>query len=361
MKQARSAVLALVMAATTMTMASHGLAQSEGPSQAPAASEAMTDKARELYNEGRALYGQRSWDKAHASFWAAWSLKKHWQIAGMLGHCEVRMERYRDAAEHLAFSIRTGAGSASPEEMKKLQESLDEAKRKVGTIKVQVDTDDAEVRVNGRLVGAAPLLDPLFVEPGEHVLQARTNERSSTQVKVEIGAGGAKEIVLRVDREADAEAPDAGVAAPVAPVAPVDGGVAAEADAGVAEGSSTYPILFVSSTTLFAAGTVLGGVFWSKASGDADDVNELRDSLPADGCTNPTNADKCSRLTESRDSYDSNLSRRNIAFVVGGVGLVAAGVTGYLWMNEENAGGTTVALLPFSDGSTTGISATGSF
>ncbi len=51
MKQARSAVLALVMAAATMTVASHGLAQNEGPSQAPAASEAMTDKARELYNE----------------------------------------------------------------------------------------------------------------------------------------------------------------------------------------------------------------------------------------------------------------------------------------------------------------------
>ncbi len=342
-----------VWVAMLLTTGSFSFAQGLGPMQAPAESEAMTDRARDLYMEGRTLYGQRAWDKAHAAFLAAWSLKKHWQIAGMLGHCEVQLGRHRDAAEHLAFAVRTGAPSANPSELKELQDQLAEVKRKVGVVSVQVEGQQAEVLVDGRVVGTAPLLDPLFVEPGEYVLKARTTDRTSSDVKVSVAAGSVKEIMLRLDRGVEAE-PN-----PVPATAPNASPKGEEEER--TKGNVLYPVLFASTGALFVGGAVLGGVFWSKASGNADEVSELRDSLPSDGCANAAHASDCARLAEAQDDYDSNRSRRNIALVVGGVGLVGAGVTGYLWMQESKSEPRALTVLPFSDGATAGVLATGSF
>jgi hypothetical protein len=341
-----------MLVAMLLTTGSVSFAQGLGPMQAPAESEAMTDKARDLYMEGRTLYGQRAWDKAHAAFLAAWSLKKHWQIAGMLGHCEVQLGRHRDAAEHLAFAVRTGSPSANPSELEVLQDQLAEVKRKVGVVSVQVEGQQAEVLVDGRVVGTSPLLDPLFVDPGEYVLKARTTNRTSSEVKVTVGAGSVKEVKLRLDR---------GVEAEPGPATPAEPSAGPKPEGERAEGNVLYPVLFASSGALFVGGAVLGGVFWSKASGNADDVNELRDSLPSDGCANPAHASDCARLAEAQDDYDSNRSRRNIALLVGGVGLVGAGVTGYLWMQESKPEPRALTVLPFSDGATAGVVAAGSF
>ncbi len=348
MKRVRHAMLVAML----LTTGSFSFAQGLGPMQAPAESEAMTDKARDLYMEGRTLYGQRAWDKAHAAFLAAWSLKKHWQIAGMLGHCEVQLGRHRDAAEHLAFAVRTGSPSANPSELKVLQDQLAEVKRKVGVVSVQVEGQQAEVLMDGRVVGTSPLHDPLFVDPGEYVLKARTADRTSSEVKVTVGAGSVKEIMLRLDR---------GVEAEPSPATPAGSSAGPKGEGERAEGNVLYPVLFASSGALFVGGAVLGGVFWSKASGNADDVNGLRDSLPSDGCANPAHASDCARLAEARDDYDSNRTRRNIALVVGGVGLVGAGVTGYLWMQESKPEPRALTVLPFSDGATAGVVAAGSF
>jgi hypothetical protein len=341
-----------MLVAVLLTTGSFSFAQGLGPMQAPAESEAMTDKARDRYMEGRTLYGQRAWDKAHAAFLAAWSLKKHWQIAGMLGHCEVQLGRHRDAAEHLAFAVRTGSPSANPSELKVLQDQLAEVKRKVGVVSVQVEGQQAEVLMDGRVVGTSPLHDPLFVDPGEYLLKARTTDRTSSEVKVTVGAGSVKEIMLRLDR---------GVEAEPSPATPAASSAGPKGEGERAEGSVLYPVLFASSGALFVGGAVLGGVFWSKASGNADDVDELRDSLPSDGCANPAQASDCARLAEARDDYDSNRTRRNIALVVGGVGLVGAGVTGYLWMQESKPEPRALTVLPFSDGATAGVVAAGSF
>lgn len=347
MNRARHAVLVAMLLAAG---ASSSPVLGEGPSQTPAESEAMTDKARDLYEEGRGLYGERAWDKAHAAFLAAWSLKKHWQIAGMLGHCDVQLGRYRDAAEHLSFAIRTGATNASPGELQALQELLSEAKRKVASVQVQVDAEAAEVLVNGRLVGTSPLFDPLFLDPGEHVFKARSGDRVSSEVSMTVGAGSAKEIMLRVDQVS--QGPSAAPSVPEQHEAP--------ATPSGDKGGGVYPILFASASALFVGGTVLGGVFWSKASGSADEVNDLRNSLPAEGCSGPVPSSDCARLSDAKDDHDANLQRRNISFAVGGVGLVAAGITGYLWMNEKPSGHA-LTVLPFHHEAATGIAASGTF
>lgn len=353
MKRARSAVLAAIMAAATVTTASHAWGQGEVPSQAPAESEAMTDKARELYNEGRSLFSKRDWEKAHASFLAAWSLKKHWQIAGMLGLCEVRMQRYRDAAEHLSFAVRTGAGSMSQQETQKLREALDQAKQRVGTVRVQVDTDEAEVRVDGRLLGTAPLFDPVFLEPGTHKFRARSNERASAEVTIEVGAGGEKEIVLRVDQQAAAQEPGAAVS-PAAPAGEIEG------DRGVQSDTKRGMTPAIIGGAVAAVGLGVGIGFTLSANGKASDRDDAVDALGGPSACG-TGTPFVSQCAEIRDLDDAESTRRKVAlggFVVGG--LAAAGTVVYLlWPSETQSD--QARLQPFVGPEGGGLQVLGSF
>lgn len=164
----------------------------------PGKSDVATDKARELHIEGNTLHNQGQYARAHASYIAAWSLKRHWQIAGVLGDTEVKLGMYRDAAEHLAYFMRampdpsSSDGSVKMDAAKKLYQ---EARSKIGTLNVKVDIDGAEVVVDGKQVGKAPLEDPVFVEPGHHTIEARLGAKL-TAAEVDVTAGAERTIPL---------------------------------------------------------------------------------------------------------------------------------------------------------------------
>src|SRR5262245_21625199 len=106
----------------------------------PVADEALTKKAAALYDEGVAAYRKSKWAAARASFLASWALKKHWQIAGNLGDCELKLGLYRDAAEHLSFFLRT-----MPQPTEEAEKLLQQAREKTSRLAIRVDTDGADV------------------------------------------------------------------------------------------------------------------------------------------------------------------------------------------------------------------------
>jgi len=103
----------------------------------------VTDKARDLFVEGNALFKKGDYGRARAAYLAAFALKRHWQIAGNLGDCEMKLGMFRDAAEHLAFAVReAGKEGESTEAHRKV---LELAKAKVGALAVSVSEAGAEV------------------------------------------------------------------------------------------------------------------------------------------------------------------------------------------------------------------------
>src|SRR5262249_39118101 len=64
---------------------------------------AMSDKARQLYEEGLVACKKGKVLEAQASYLAAWSLNKHWQIAANLADTEIELGKYREAAEHATY------------------------------------------------------------------------------------------------------------------------------------------------------------------------------------------------------------------------------------------------------------------
>jgi len=171
-------------------------------------------QARELYVEGTKAIHQGQLEKARVLYLSAWRAQRHWQIAGSLGHVEAALDRYRDAAEHLTIFTRetralpTADPRVDPRDAAVLAQELDRVKAHVGTIALSVEPAGAEVLVDGAPAGRAPLADPVFVEPGRHVIEAHLDGYRAVSESRDLTPGAVAQVSFQL-----APAPPAAVVA----------------------------------------------------------------------------------------------------------------------------------------------------
>jgi hypothetical protein len=160
---------------------------------------AQTDQARQLYKDGLKEAARGKWEKARELFAEAFRLKPHVQIALNLGQAEFKVGKHRDAAEHLSYFLRE-ATEIEPGDRKKTEELLEQAKARVGTLRITARPDGAEIRIDGVSVTPAALKGEVFVEPGVHLVEARRAQYEPTQVTRDVGAGWREQIELRLTK-----------------------------------------------------------------------------------------------------------------------------------------------------------------
>lgn len=162
-----------------------------------------TAAARERFKEGVAYFDQKQYEKARAAFVQAYALKKHPAVLLNLAQSELRSNHERDAAGHFATYLRE-ATDASAAEREAAQAGLAAAKQAVGELQVTAETG-AEVFVDGTSEGIAPLTGPIYVDPGNHTLELRKGDKTTSQ-SISIKAGETKEakLVLTAERAAPA-------------------------------------------------------------------------------------------------------------------------------------------------------------
>jgi hypothetical protein len=162
----------------------------------PAPDAALDMEARDHYLAGaRALDAGRH-QEAYPLLLEAWNLKKHFLIAVNLGIAELELGRYRDAAEHLAYFQREATGVGAYE-LRQASLMLQEARKHIGTVTVQVSEPGAEILVDGESVGTAPLGRELFLEPGERVIEARRAGFATAQAFLDLAEGSTRVVSLK--------------------------------------------------------------------------------------------------------------------------------------------------------------------
>lgn len=241
-------------------------AQAAGQPQGKEAVDAeIASLVQELMNEGQEHEERGDLEQARASYLAAWKLEKSYRVAAWLGDVEARLGHHRDAAELLAIYARLAPagdpGGAA------YRERYAEVRARVGALVVAA-AGGAELRVDGRAVGVAPLLDPVFVEPGRHVIEGQRGEQRA-RVEVELAAGQEKAVALPLG-EAPPREPAPGAAPEGARPAPAPPG---------APGASQDPwhrgVLIVGGG-LAAAGLVLGVGMTVAANNKSSEIEGLR-------------------------------------------------------------------------------------
>lgn len=308
----RTAVALLVMALGSVAVGAEAQ-----PKATPKGAPVLGDKARTLYEEGRALAGKQKWAEAYASYFAAWSLLRHYQIASNLGNTEMKLGKYRDAAEHLWFAIseetKAGEDAAVVAGDRKL---LDEALRHVGRIDVTVSVEGAEVLLGDTLLGTSPLETPLFVEPGTFTVHARKAGLAAAKVEMTIGKGEQKRADLVLGKEGGGPVPSASAAPPV----PVPSASASAVVPGEAWPRSELIVGGAVLTGLALGGAVVTTVLANGKAGEREEalkaLDTRTDPSPCSGASVPA---ACVDIKDNSRASDTFANIAMPLYVVGGV------------------------------------------
>ncbi|WP_437780724.1 PEGA domain-containing protein [Sorangium sp. So ce1097] len=246
-------------------------------------------------------------------------LRERAELAGELGLCELALRMYREAAEHLTWSLEQGH-VLTDEVRVRFEAGQDKAASYLVRVLLSVDPPDAEVLVDGQRIGRTARTHKLFLNPGRRVLRAYAPGREEDLHVVSSGAGSAHEITMNLARVAVSAAKEA----PAAPKA-VSATPAARPEA--ASPWASWPgTLRITGIGLTVATASLGWVFMVHARAADGDLAELNGKLDDLGvaswaCREPSPPATCSEL--------SRLRRQRDQFAALGTGLVvASGVLG---------------------------------
>ncbi|WP_437976408.1 PEGA domain-containing protein [Sorangium sp. So ce295] len=130
---------------------------------------------------------------------SAWELNPTFDVAYNLGNTEYQLKKHKEAATYLSFALRNwpllkGVAKLKPNAEKWLAES----RAQVGALKVSVTVAGAEVLVDGKSVGRAPLEGEVFVDPGEHRVEATHMDYEPANQTVSVAKGGTAEAKLAI-------------------------------------------------------------------------------------------------------------------------------------------------------------------
>jgi hypothetical protein len=310
---------AAVLALLTSAMPSGAQTPEPTPSHKP---DALSQTASDLFDRGVGASTKGQWDVCRASFLAAWNIKKRAEIAGNLAFCEAKLGMSRDAAEHAAYFLRT-ATKGTPSERTSAEHVLSEARKKVAAVTVKVDPADAEVRIDDQFIGRGPFLDPFFLEPGKHTIEARRDGYETARVSVDAKPGDAQDLPLACK--------SAGQTSPV-----VIGGA-------VLTGLS------------LGTGVVLAIVASSKASS----ANEALATLTPGPNVCPAHGSVCTTIESDRSAHDTFSDAAVGAFV--GAAVVGAATAVYVLAGGKPAEKQGVRVLPVVTGAQHGLAITGTW
>jgi hypothetical protein len=284
-----------------------------GPPMEAESAPAISDRARALYMEGIKAADAKNWAGAHAAFLEAYKQSDHYQIAANLGSMEIKLGRYRDAAEHLAVYLRKAPSDKVKDRMRALA-FFEEAKKKVGTVQVRVNVNGAEILVDDKVVSLSPPVDDLFVDPGPRFIKARMAGHKSNETTIEAAGGSTHQVSLTLEKMASAAPP------PPPPVKTAEP---------LPKPPSPEPFkprkeIIIAGISVGAVGLLAGTISAIVSSGYGSSAEERREVLlrrPGGGtaCLDPANVSECATLNDLWSSRDTWGNVGVWSFVIGGV------------------------------------------
>jgi hypothetical protein len=279
-----------------------------------------------------------------------------------LGVAEMKTHHPAAAIQHFRTYLRLPA--ATNADRVKARGYLEEAARETGHVVLNVDPG-AVVRLDGGAFGDPPT-DPLDVEPGPHLLEARVGTKAKT-ASVSPQAGETITADLRLPEgaapasAAGAPPPPAPAAAPTGPAAASESSVNMPAPVEPNRSSSTVRIVVTASLGAAAVGAVVAGaVFLGNASSEGNQGAAAAGSPPAGGCANPANAATCSagHQAAENEAQDKNIA---IGMFVGGGVLAAGAVASWFLLAPKSETTTGAHLAPMVSPTAAGCVLSGRF
>jgi len=281
-------------------------------------SPAGAQDADTYFQDAKKAYADGDVDGAYALYVKSWDLRPSPDTACNLGNVEMQLAKKRDAAEHLAYCLRTFPATGSAEQKAHAEKLLLEAKQAVGTLKLTVEPAGASVYVGDVLVGTSPLPTEIYVEAGDHAVRVEKSGFEEATESASLIPGESKDISLALAASSEGGAP------------PVPG----EPKPGESDGKSPVIIGVGLGVGAVALGVGIGlAVAAGGKTSDADAINAQLDDMGAGECP-ASNEALCAEMKDARSTKDTLHNVSVVTFVAGGAVLVGTLVY-VLWPGGE--------------------------
>lgn len=341
----RSKILTVLISLSVAVGAEHAGAQ--GSSEA--SDTAIQKEARALFDKGKALGKKNDWQGAYDALLRSFELRASHDTAANLAYAAQKAGKHADAARYAAFAIRH-MPTAEPEEKRKVvAKMLEEAKKRVATVHLTTDPRSAEILIDDASIGSMESLeDPVFLMPGEHVIEARAAGHEPARERIVATQGAERALSLKLVQASSTASPgalpDSGLGRTQAPPSRSDSRQNGKAD------SNILPVALIGGGVA-VIGLGVGVGFLLAGNSKKSDADELRDETRArGGCAVDPAA--CRELQDEYASADSRYNISTIGFVTAGV--AALGTLAYVLLSPEPRGAATRGIRP-----TIGIGADG--
>jgi hypothetical protein len=321
----------------------------------PTADPQAKAQAQGLLNEGWTLYEKGDYAGALEKFNAAYAAYPSPKLMFNIGQANRDLSRPVEAMEAFEKFLASDT-DASPETIATARKAVAELQEKLGRIRIDCATAGAEVNVDGKSVGLAPLRDPIWATPGRHLIAASHPNATPVLENVDVIAGSVGTVTLRFRPPAIPVAAAQPVPQPEVALSPapprLDLGASPEPSAANVDlGASPTPSparkgwwlgrkwtwVAAGSTALLAAGAITAGLAMQSRF-DSLDKSCGDSSGKISGC--------------SQSEIDSVSSRQITSNVLWGLAAAGAVTTGVLFYFE----GKPVSAAPMAGG-TTGLTA----
>ncbi|HEX9621699.1 MAG TPA: PEGA domain-containing protein [Polyangiaceae bacterium] len=305
------------------------------------------DARRTAYDAGLKAMVEKNWPQAHRIFSELWAEQQTYDVAVSLGQAELHLERHREAAEHVDWGLRHLPPREKPGVVQGARDILDRAKQHVTVVRVTVEPEGAEITVDGKTVGSAPLGFDLYVEPGSHSISARAAGFEPADETFEARPGDGRVVTLRLRPASASTGPEYTPHATDMTPPPREPRPA----------SSARPVVLwtgVAVTTIAVTAGIVFAINRSSANADAEDLRRRAEAeLGQNPCANASTAPVCRELEEKLDDRNDAARLANISFGAGIVAGVATAVTWLAWPSKTTDSSAALRLFPVAqkDGS----------
>lgn len=163
-----------------------------------AAGDRKLARGDKLAARGKIEQAFAEFEAALAEYNAAYQAYADAQIFFPIAQAEQRLGRYLDALQHYQ-QLLAHADQLTAQVKSQVQVQLNEVKKNLAAVVLEVEPAGAVIRVDGREVARSPMSQPVFVEPGTHTLGVARSGFKTIEEKVDLAPG--KELRRRIRLE----------------------------------------------------------------------------------------------------------------------------------------------------------------
>lgn len=170
-----------------------------GLSGAAHAEDGARVRARDHFKQGVQLFDERRFADALEQFERSFSLFPHYGTLYNMGQVEVALGHPVQAVEAFEKYLAQGGASVPVDQRLQVEVELKAQQQRIGHIKVAVNPDGTEIRVDGNTVGKAPMVSPVRVAAGHHRVEAMLEGYRTEQRELDVAGLGYAELQLKLE------------------------------------------------------------------------------------------------------------------------------------------------------------------